>query len=78
MHALRWFPVLLALALWADAGAAQARPAADEASLEARMREFTTSLRRVDEDSAATFFPRSGDFTWVETTHYADRDVVGT
>jgi hypothetical protein len=71
-----WFPVLLALALWANPGPAQARPA-DEASLEARMRAFLTVRAREVEDSAATFFPRSGDFTWVETSHYDDRNAVG-
>lgn len=29
------------------------------------------------EDSAAAFFPRSGDFTWVKTTHRGEDDVVG-
>jgi hypothetical protein len=77
-RAPRWVPALLALALWAAPGAAQGPTAAGEASLDARMHAFLTGIASVGEDSAAAFFPRSGDFTWVETTHYANRDVVGT
>jgi hypothetical protein len=77
MRAPRWVSALFALALWVDPAAVQAQRVA-EVPLEARMREFTASMRRVDEDSAVTFFPRSGDFTWVQTTHFGDRDVVGT
>jgi hypothetical protein len=69
---------LLLAALWTVPGAAQAPPPAGEASLETRMHAFLTGITRVGEDSAAAFFPRSGHFTWVETTHYVDRDVVGT
>jgi hypothetical protein len=71
------FPALLVLALWADAVAAQPRAAADGASLEARMRTFITAEAREPVETAAAWFPRSGDFTWVETRHYDDRDVVG-
>jgi hypothetical protein len=74
--ATRWLPVLLTVALWANPGAAHAQAAA-EALLEARMREFTASVGRVDEDGTVAFFPHSGDFTWVETTHRRDGDVVG-
>lgn len=73
-----WLAALLLAALWTVPGAAQALPPADEASLTARMHAFLTGIASVGKDSAAAFFPRSGDFTWVETTHYADRDVVGT
>ncbi|HEU4884624.1 MAG TPA: hypothetical protein VFT45_20380 [Longimicrobium sp.] len=72
-----WVPAFLALALWANPSPSQARPAADEASLEARMRAFLTPAARASADSVAAFFPRSGDFTWVRTTHSGDRDVTG-
>ena len=41
------------------------------------MRAFLTGDAREHEDSAAAFFPRSGDFAWVETTHQRDGDRVG-
>jgi hypothetical protein len=50
----------------------------DAASLEVRMRTFLTWQAREFVDSAAAFFPRSGGFTWVQTTHLEERDVVGT
>ncbi|WP_420126193.1 hypothetical protein [Longimicrobium sp.] len=77
MRAPRWVPALLAVSLWAAPAASQARPAAGEASLQARMDAFLTREVREDEDRAAAFFPRSGDFTWVETTHRKDGDQVG-
>lgn len=72
-----WMGALLALALFAGPRALQGQPAG-EASLQARMDAFLTSDVRGFADSIAAFFPRSGDFTWVVTTHYEDRDVVGT
>ncbi|HYR09286.1 MAG TPA: hypothetical protein VEQ60_15990 [Longimicrobium sp.] len=76
-RAPRWFPLLLALALWAVPGAAQAPTPPGEASLRARMDAFLNLYALEHEDTAAAFFPRSGDFTWVETTHLADGEVVG-
>lgn len=73
-----WIAALLVFALWVNPHPVQGQSVPDSASLEVRMRTFLTRQARVLEDSAAAFFPRSGDFTWVETTHYEDRDVVGT
>jgi hypothetical protein len=72
-----WMMASAALALWADPCPAQSQPAAGDSSLVVRMQAFVDSLRYMGVDSAAAYFPRSGDFTWVETSHYDDRDAVG-
>lgn len=77
MRAQRWVPALLALTLSAAPTAVQAQPAEGEASLQARMDAFLTDDVRKDEDSAAAFFPRAGDFAWVNTIHWRSGDRVG-
>ncbi len=64
---------LVACGVVASEAAAQ-RPSA---SLEARMREFMATVHRRPVDSAAVFFPRTGTFDYVLTSHYEDRSVRG-
>jgi hypothetical protein len=77
MRAPRWIPALLALVLSAAPAAVHAQPPAGDASLQARMDALLTTGARAHEDSAAAFFPRSGDFTWVNTAHRKDGDRAG-
>lgn len=46
-----------------------AAPAAAQAGLDARMRDFARLAADGHVDSAAAFFPRRGTWTWVLTTH---------
>jgi hypothetical protein len=72
-----WCILLAAMLLAAGPGALQGQSVERAASIEARMRAFLTSNARRSQESAAAFFPRSGAFTWMKTSHLADRDVVG-
>jgi len=70
--------VAVALPCESTAQMAHASPAAtDPSRLEPRMRAFLEAVRRGSGDSIATFFPRTGDFTYVRTEHRSHGRRVG-
>lgn len=66
---LRSIPLLSALLLAAAAPspAQQAEPRATDAALAERMGAFLRLMKEDSRDSMAVFFPRRGDWTWVQT-----------
>ena len=68
---IRLFASALALTALALA-ALPARAQAPDAGLAARMRAFLQAAPDAPNDSVATFFPRRGDWTWVQTRHRPD------
>jgi hypothetical protein len=80
---LRSLPLALFLAISAcfprpsAAQPADTVAATDASALQPRMSAFLRAVRRTNADSIATFFPRTGDWTYVHTAHERDRARVG-
>jgi hypothetical protein len=76
-HRAGLLTVALALTLAPALSAAQvSESGAGVATLQQRASAFLDAVRRTDGDSIATFFPRTGDWTYVHTAHYRDRDQI--
>ena len=70
-HSLSRMPVLCLSALLALAALPAAGQAPD-AALAARMRAFVDAAPDAPNDSVAAFFPRHGDWTWMQAWHDVD------
>lgn len=66
---LRKLILLLVLMITVPTQAAAQKDAAG-ATLDARMQAFFREIPREPNDALAAFFPRSGDWTWVQTIHH--------
>jgi len=76
-HLTRWLLVAALLAAVVPAEAQRPHAGREPASLAGRTRAFLNALGQ-GADSAARFFPRHGDWTWVHVTEYdVGRKTVG-
>lgn len=64
---------LLSLAAALPLAALPAAGQGPDAALDARMRAFVEAAPDAPNDGVAAFFPRRGDWTWVQTSHPHDR-----
>lgn len=63
-------PTLIGLAAVLSLAALPAAGQAPDAALNVRMRAFVEAAPDAPNDSVAAFFPRRGDWTWVQTWHH--------